>query len=52
MPQIFKIGQYLVYFWANESNPLEPMHVHIAMGTPVANATKVWITQAGGLRFV
>lgn len=48
MPQIFKIGQYLVYFWANENNPLEPIHVHIAMGTPVANATKVWITQAGG----
>lgn len=48
MPQIFKIGQYLVYFWASENNPLEPIHVHIAMGTPVANATKVWITQAGG----
>lgn len=48
MPQIFKIGPYLVYFWANESDPLEPVHVHIARGVPVANATKVWITRAGG----
>ena len=39
MPQIFKIGSYLVYFWANENDPLEPVHVHIA--------TKVWITRAG-----
>lgn len=48
MPQIFKIGPYLVYFWANESDPLEPVHVHIARGVPAANATKVWITRAGG----
>jgi len=47
MPQVFKIGSYWVYFWANESKPLEPVHVHIAQGTPVANATKVWITKSG-----
>lgn len=47
MPQVFKIGGYWVYFWANESDPLEPVHVHICMGTPRAGATKVWITQAG-----
>lgn len=47
MPQIFKIGSYWVYFWANENDPLEPVHVHIAMGPPVPNATKVWITQSG-----
>lgn len=47
MPQIFKIGPYLVYFWANEGNPLEPIHVHIAEGKPVENATKLWITQSG-----
>ena len=35
MPQIFKIGPYLIYFWANEGNPLEPIHVHIAEGKPV-----------------
>ena len=47
MPQIFKIGSYWVYFWANEQDPLEPVHVHIAKGAPVRNATKVWITQSG-----
>lgn len=47
MPQIFRIGQYIVYFWSNEGRPLEPLHVHIANGKPGANATKVWITEAG-----
>ena len=47
MPQIFKIGAYVVYFWANEGMALEPVHVHIATGIPTANATKVWITKAG-----
>ena len=35
MPQVFKIGAYLVYFWVNENEPLEPVHVHIAEGKPV-----------------
>lgn len=30
MPQVFKVGAYWVYFWANEGKPLEPIHVHIA----------------------
>ena len=47
MPQLFKIGPYWVYFWANENDPLEPVHVHVAKGAPSANATKVWITMAG-----
>lgn len=47
MPQVFKIGSYLVYFWANENDPLEPIHVHISTGVPSGNATKVWITKAG-----
>lgn len=47
MPQIFKIGSYLVYFWIAEGRPLEPVHVHIAQGTPISNATKIWITQKG-----
>lgn len=46
MPQIFKIGPYTIFFWSNEGNPLEPIHVHIAeQANP--NATKVWITAAG-----
>lgn len=47
MPQIFRIGGYMVYFWSNESKPLEALHVHISKGKPSANATKVWITQNG-----
>ena len=47
MPQIFRIGPYWIYFWSNENKPLEPIHVHIAEGKPVADATKIWITQSG-----
>ena len=47
MPQIFRIGPYIVYFWSNESDPLEPVHVHIAEGRATANATKIWITSSG-----
>lgn len=47
MPQIFRIGSYIIYFWSNENNPLEPVHVHIAEGKASANATKIWITSSG-----
>ena len=47
MPVIFKFGCYVIYFWLNENQPLEPLHVHIAMGNPVPNATKLWITSNG-----
>lgn len=47
MPQLFRIGSYWVYFWANEGEPLEPVHVHVAQGAPRANATKIWITKTG-----
>ena len=30
MPQIFKVGPYTIFFWSNESDPLEPIHVHVA----------------------
>lgn len=47
MPQILRIGPYTIYFWSNENDPLEPIHVHIAEGHPTENATKVWITSTG-----
>lgn len=47
MPQIFRIGPYIVYFWSNEGMPLEPIHVHIAQGRASGNATKIWITSTG-----
>lgn len=43
MPNCFDIGKYHVYFWLNENNPLEPIHVHISEGQPSKNATKIWI---------
>ena len=47
MPQIFRIGAYIVYFWSNEGNPAEPVHIHVCKGSPNANATKIWISEAG-----
>ena len=45
MPQLFRIGSYIIYFWSNESDPLEPIHVHVAEGRASANATKIWINR-------
>lgn len=47
MPQILRVGPYIIYFWSNENDPLEPVHVHIAEGRANANATKLWITSSG-----
>ena len=47
MPQLLRIGPYSIYFWSNENNPLEPIHVHISEGRATANATKLWITSTG-----
>lgn len=47
MPQIFKIGPYRIYFWSNEGEPLEPIHVHISEGEPSKDGTKIWITRTG-----
>ena len=47
MPQIFRFGEYWIYFWTNENEPLEPIHIHVAKGAPAANATKIWITSTG-----
>ncbi len=46
MPSIFSSGGYTVFFWSNEND--EPIHVHIAKGKPVANATKIWLLEKGG----
>lgn len=47
MPQVIKVGPYVIFFWLDEGKPIEPIHVHIAEGIPRANATKVWLTQSG-----
>lgn len=46
MPQVFKVGGYTVYFWTNEGNPLEPVHVHVGE-KPRQNGTKLWLTKSG-----
>ena len=48
MPQLLRIGPYSIYFWSNEGDPLEPIHVHISKGKPTPNATKIWLTKSGG----
>lgn len=35
-----------MFFWSNENG--EPIHVHICKGQPSPNATKIWLTKAGG----
>ena len=50
MPQLFRIGPYIVYFWSNEGIPQKPVHVHIVDGKPTANATKFWITRRKPVR--
>lgn len=47
MPKCFDIEGYTVYFWSNESYPLEPVHVHISKGRRGPNTTKVWILSDG-----
>jgi len=43
MPQLFRIGRFLVFFWSDEGMPEEPVHVHVSEGKPSANSTKFWI---------
>lgn len=47
MPTILWIGRYVIFFWSDESKPLEPIHVHVALGRPSANSAKLWITSDG-----
>ena len=47
MPQLYRIGEFRIYFWMNEGEPLEPIHVHVSKGTPSGNSTKIWITESG-----
>lgn len=42
-----RIGPYSIYFWSNEGDPLEPIHVHVSEGRASATATKIWITSTG-----
>ena len=41
LPKLFMVSGYSVYFWSDENN--EPIHVHVAKGKPIPNATNVVI---------
>ena len=47
MPTILRIGKYIIYFWSNENNPREFIHVHISVKRAPPNATKLFITSNG-----
>lgn len=46
MPKVMEILGYIIYFWSNEGQPAEPLHVHIAKA-PNKNGTKIWIKSNG-----
>lgn len=39
MPKIFEWQGYRIYFYSNEGNPREPVHVHVRKGR---DAAKFW----------
>ena len=47
MPQIFRVGPYLIYFWANEGGAYGADPRPYLEGVPSQNSTKVWITRSG-----
>jgi hypothetical protein len=40
MPVILRHKGYRFFFWANEGNPHEPLHIHVRKGGAVA---KFWV---------
>jgi hypothetical protein len=40
MPSVLRKGGFRFFFYANEGNPREPVHVHVEQGD---NEAKVWL---------
>jgi len=40
MPVVFRYKGYRLFFYSNEGEPLEPLHIHVRKGESVA---KFWI---------
>ena len=40
MPTIFRYKGYRFFFYSNESDPIEPCHIHVRMGSSLA---KYWV---------
>ena len=49
MPKCFTVFGYIVFFWSNENDPLEAVHVHVGKKIS-ANCTKIWILSDGSTR--
>lgn len=43
---------YRIYFWSDEGEPIEPVHIHFSKGRPQKNATKYWINKDGTIEQV
>ena len=48
MPTYLQISSYKIYFWSNEKD--EPVHFHIAKGSPSENDTKIWLLSSGSFK--
>lgn len=40
MPVVFRYKGYRFFFYSNEGEPLEPLHIHVRRGDAVA---KIWL---------
>lgn len=49
MPTLYEFLEFRIYFWSNEGEPLEPVHVHASIGRPVEHSTKFWILSDGSV---
>jgi len=46
MPVVFRHEGYTFFFYSNEGNPREPLHVHVRKGESVA---KIWLEPSLGV---
>lgn len=44
MPSLFRVAGYRFFFWSNEGDPLEPVHIHVTDGQQAQNAPKIWVS--------
>lgn len=52
MPQIFKIGSYVIYFQPNEGDPIEPTYIHVSEGVSLKMLLKYGLRKLGGAFYV
>ena len=50
MPQVLRIGPYILYFWSNENDSLEPVHIYISQKDELFRVRQKFGSQARGER--